>query len=252
MCEVGPGTNGCNIPIYTPAESDCQNKCYQNYSKNISEYLKCFAGCGSASTNVITQNPDKIIPTFLEEVLTYINSKFNIFDITAIKSIVQSLKSGNFTSSVNKINANQTIITLNIPYKNIVLYIIYDSLTNTYFFEIPSQLNLDGSKEQASIAYIVGTDGSINGKILVNGQEFPFLTYSVTANPNIVKNQACYDCLNNLAITKNYSCAKECGTTNNNNNNSIFNTFFNGTTIPSQSQNKTATPNDNYNPITYR
>jgi hypothetical protein len=147
--------------------------------------------------NPSESNPNQIITTFLEAVLSYVDSNFsNIIDTSAIQSIVQSLVNGNFTSSTkpSASNSNQTVTTLNIPYQNgkkIDLYIINDATTNTSFFELPNVLNKDGSKKQASIAYNIQKDGSINGKIIIaNGKEIPFITTTIstpnTGSPDVV------------------------------------------------------------------
>jgi hypothetical protein len=143
-----------------------------------------FAGQKGYQIPTNISSPNIVIPTFLEAVLTYVNTLYpNLID----SSFVKSLQNGNFTSStkISSSNPNQTITTILINDKNIVLYIIKDLLTNNYFFELPNILNLDGSKEQSSIAYNVQNDGSINGKFrLANGQEIPFTIHASNIYPN--------------------------------------------------------------------
>ena len=112
-------------------------------------------------------------------------SNYNIFNNEYINTIFENINSGNFTST-DSVSGNQTVTSISIPYatgKNVIIHLIYDSATNTYFFEIPSELTTNSSKN--SIAYIIQPDGTINGKfLLADGKEIPFNTSSKDASPN--------------------------------------------------------------------
>jgi effector-binding domain-containing protein len=137
--------------------------------------------------NVVKQgNDNNSFVKSLESIFKLL-SKYNIFNNEYINTIFQNLNSGNF-NSISEItkNINQTVTSISIPYttgKNVIIHLIYDSSTNTYFFEIPSELTANNSKN--SIAYIIQPDGTINGKfLLADGKEIPFNTSSKDASPN--------------------------------------------------------------------
>ena len=145
------------------------------------------------NSNEIKSTNKASLANLLENVFIQLNN-YNFFNKDYLNNIIQNIKSNNLNYVSNKSihNPIHNITSYNIPFINetkILIHVIYNPLTNTYFFEIPNILNNDLNYKQASIAFIHQNDMTIIGKLLSQyGEEIPF---TINKN-NIQLNKAFY------------------------------------------------------------